>query len=47
MKEIRGVVSAIVSNKLGYPVNVSQGWWDKFRKRHPQLVLRSSEMRAL
>ena len=27
-------------------MNVSQGWWDKFRKRHPELVLRSSEMLA-
>lgn len=46
VREIRGVVSTIVSSKLGYAVNVSQGWWDKFRKRHPQLVLRSSEMIA-
>ena len=46
VKEIRRVASTIVSNKCGYEVNVSQGWWDKFRKRHPELVLRSSEMLA-
>ena len=46
VKEIRRVVSTIVSYKCGYAVNVSPGWWDKFRKRHPELVMRTAEKLA-
>lgn len=40
------IMSKIISKKYGYIVNVSQGWWDKFQKRHPELALQSSEMLA-
>ena len=45
VREIRAVVGAIVSNKLGLdsPIVVSHGWWDHFRQRHPHLVLRAGE----
>ena len=43
VREIRAVVGAIVSNKLGLdtPIVVSHGWWDHFRQHHdhPHLVL--------
>ena len=45
-REVRAVVSALVSKKSGVAVSVSQGWWDKSRKRHPELVLRAGEMLA-
>ena len=43
--EIRAIVGAIVLNKLGLdnPVTVSHGWWDRFRQRHPHLVLHVGE----
>ena len=43
--EIRAVVGAIVSNKLGLdtPIVVSHGWWDHFCQHHPHLVLCASE----
>ena len=43
--EIRAVVGAIVSNKLGLenPVTVSHGWWDCCWQWHPHLVLRVGE----
>ena len=43
--EIRAVVGAIVSNKLGLDtlIIVSHGWWDRFRQRHPHLVLHAGE----
>ena len=45
VREIRAVVGAIVSNKLGLedPIVVSHGWWDRFRQRHEHLVLRAGE----
>ena len=45
VREIRAVVGAVVSNKLGLdnPIVVSHGWWDRFRQRHPHLVLRAGE----
>ena len=45
VREIRAVVGAIVSYKLGLdsPIVVSHGWWDRFRQRHPHLVLRTGE----
>ena len=45
VREIRAVVGAIVSCKLGLdsPIVVSHGWWDRFRQRHPHLVLRTGE----
>ena len=45
VREIRAVVGAIVSYKLGLdsPIVVSHGWWDRFRQRHPHLVLRTAE----
>ena len=44
VKEVRAVVGAIVANKLGVPnVTISQGWWEKFCKRCPELALRTGE----
>ena len=45
VREIRAVVGAIVSSKLGLdsPIVVSHGWWDRFHQRHPHLVLRTFE----
>ena len=30
-----------VVNRKGYTVHVSHGWWDSFRRRHPNLTLRT------
>ena len=30
-----------VVNRKGYMVHVSHGWWDSFRRRHPNLTLRT------
>ena len=45
VREIRAVVGAIVSNKLGLdiPIVVSHGWWDRFRQCHPHLILCAGE----
>ena len=45
VQEIRAVVGAIVSNKLGLdsPIIVSHGWWDRFHQCHSHLVLRTGE----
>lgn len=44
VREVRAVVSAIVAKKFGVAsINISHGWWDKFRQRHPELVLRTGE----
>ena len=31
-----------VVNRKGYMVRVSHGWWDSFRRRHPNLTLRTA-----
>lgn len=31
-----------VVNRKGYTVRVSHGWWDSYRRRHPNLVLRTA-----
>jgi hypothetical protein len=31
-----------VVNRKGYTVRVSHGWWDSFRRRHPNLTLRTA-----
>ncbi len=44
IREVQAVVSAIVARKLGITsISLSHGWWDKFRRRHPELVMRSGE----
>ena len=45
VREIRAVVGAIVSSKLGLdsPIVVSHRWWNCFRLSHPHLVLRTGE----
>ena len=37
--EVIAVVSTIVPSKRGFSCSVIHGWWDKFRKRHAELVL--------
>ena len=41
-KEILSIVQAVVLKK-GMEVQISHGWWDSFRKRHPEVVLRAPE----
>ena len=44
VQEVKAIEGAIVACKLGLEtVTVSQGWWEKFRRRHPNLSLRSAE----
>ena len=44
VREVKAIVGAIVARKQGLEVAmVSQGWWEKFRRRHPELSLRSAE----
>ncbi len=44
VREVRAIVSAIMAKKMGVELfEVSQGWWEKFRHRHPELSLRRSE----
>ena len=44
VQEVKAIEGAIVACKLGLEtVTVSQGWWEKFRRRHPKLSLRSAE----
>lgn len=44
IREIQAVVSSKTARKLGITsISVSHGWWDKFRRRHPELVMRSGE----
>ena len=47
VREVRGLVGAIVARKHGLvEFVVSNGWWDRFRARHPQLTLRAGESLA-
>ena len=40
VREVKAIVGAIVARKQGLEVaTVSQGWWEKFRRRHPELSL--------
>ena len=41
-QEVLAFVQRVVISK-GITVSVSKGWWDSFRKRHPDIVLRSAE----
>lgn len=44
VREVKAIVGAIVARKQGLEAaTVSQGWWEKFRRRHPELSLRSAE----
>ena len=41
---MKAIVGATVAQILGVESwTISQGWWEKFRRRHPQLALRSAE----
>ena len=43
--EVQAVVSTIVAKKLGITsVSISHGWWDKFRRPHPEFVMRSGKI---
>ena len=44
-KEILAVVEAVLASKsnCGGTIQLSNGWWESFRKRHPYLTLRSIE----
>ena len=44
-KEIIALVQGVMNNK-GHCVKVSNGWWDSFRRRHPNLTLRNPEALA-
>jgi len=47
VREVKAIVGAIVARKQGLEtVTVSQGWWEKFRRRHLKLSLRSAESLA-
>jgi len=47
VQEVKAIVGAIVAHKQGLEtVTVTQGWWKKFRHRHPKLSLRSAESLA-
>ncbi len=41
-KELITVVEAVLTSK-GTPKHVSNGWWNSFLRRHPQLCLRKAE----
>ena len=41
-KEVLCIVEEVLTTK-GNPRNVSNGWWEAFSKRHPQLCLRTAE----
>ena len=44
VREVKAVVSAIVLKKLDVlGICVTYGWWETFRRRHPELVLRNGE----
>ena len=45
IREVQAVVSTIVAKKLGITsVSISHGWWDKFRRPHPEFVMRSGKI---
>ena len=43
-KEILAIVSAALTNKSSseFPIKVTYGWWSSFRKRFPDLTVRSA-----
>lgn len=48
-KHVLAIVQAVVAKKQGVDpedVQVTSGWWGSFRKRHPQLTLRSGSQLA-
>ena len=42
-KDVLAIVSRIIEAKGGAKSTVSHGWWESFRKRHPNLTLRTAE----
>ena len=40
-QQVLQLVQEVMSNK-GMPVTVTHGWWESFRRRHPQLTLRTA-----
>lgn len=41
-KEVLAIVQAIVAKKRGRDIIVTTGWWNSFKKRHPQLTVRTA-----
>lgn len=41
-REVMSVVEAVLASK-GKQVNISNGWWESFRRRHPEFTLRTAE----
>ena len=47
VREVRALVGAILSRNADSDVGcVSTGWWERFKKRHPNLSLRQGESLA-
>ena len=42
-KEILAIVEEIISLKGSTATHVSNGWWEIFRRRHPELAIRTVE----
>ena len=42
-KEILAIVEEIISSKGNSATHVSNGWWESFRCRHPELAMRTVE----
>ena len=45
-KQVIALVEGIVTQKRGTETKISNGWWEAFRKRHPELALRKAERLA-
>ena len=46
-KEVIGIVEQILSQRSGNTASrVTSGWWESFRRRHPELTIRMSEKLA-
>ena len=42
-KQVIELVQDVVEQKGNHDIKVTHGWWDSFRRRHPEITLRRSE----
>ena len=42
-KDVLAIINRIIEAKGGAKSTVSLGWWESFRKRNPNLTLRTAE----
>ncbi len=45
-KQILAMVESYLNDVKGYSISLTNGWWDKFKTRHPDISVRTAEKLA-